>query len=58
MGKVVYQDVDISVDMLKAILVKYEAEILDSTVTWGRKLKFIVCGADYVILFGVALILN
>ena len=35
--KVVYHDVDIALDVLKAILEKYEAELLDSTVTWGRK---------------------
>ena len=36
MGKVVYQDVSIAVDLLKAVLAKYEAELLDSTMTWVR----------------------
>ena len=33
MGKVVYQEVAIAVDMLKANIANYEAELLDSTVT-------------------------
>ena len=37
MVKVIYQDVAISIYVLKAILAKYEAELLDSMVTWGRQ---------------------
>ena len=45
MGEVVYQDVAIAVDVLKAVLAKYEAELLDSKMIWGRKRKVIMCGA-------------
>ena len=51
-GKVVYQDIAIAVDVLKSVLVKYEAGLVDSTVTWGRKLKVIMCREYYIILFG------
>ena len=44
MGNVVYQDVAISVYVFTSILAKDEAELLDSLVTWVRKLKVILCG--------------
>ena len=53
--KVIHQDVAISVDVLKAILAIYEAELLDSTVTWGRKRKVIMYWEAYLMLFRGAL---
>ena len=55
MVKVFYQDVYIDVDVLIAILAHYETKLLDYMVIWGIKLKLIMCGAAYVILFGGSL---
>ena len=51
MVKFVYQNVAISAHVLKEILEKYEADLLDSTLTWLIKRKLIICGSVYVILF-------
>jgi hypothetical protein len=55
MGRLVYQDLAISVDLLLEILKEYELELLDKDVIWSRKRRVIMTGAAFVVLFAGAL---
>ena len=55
MGRVVKQDLGISVEMLKGILGIYEVELLESEVTPERKRMIIISGGCFVILWAGAL---
>ena len=55
MGRLVKQNVGISLEMLFAMLDIYEAELADETVTKARKRFVIVCASTFVILWAGAL---
>ena len=55
MGRLVNQNLGLSLDMLKIILNNYEDELVENLVTSERKRFIIMCGATFVILFAGAL---
>ena len=55
MGRLVKQDVGISLEMFLAMLEIYEVELADETVTKARKRLVIVCAGTFVILWAGAL---
>jgi len=55
MGRLVKQDLEISIEMLLAILELYESELADNTVTKTRKRCVIVCAGSFMILWVGAL---
>jgi hypothetical protein len=55
MGRLVKQDVGISLEMMLAMLREYEKELEDSNVGKERKRMVIVCAAAFVILWAGAL---
>jgi len=50
MGRLVKQDLGISLEMLNAILAIYEMELADDSVSQGRKIFVIVCAASFIML--------
>ena len=55
MGRVVYQDLAISVEVLMTVLEEFEIELRLAKVAQARKHEIIMCGAAYVVLFAGAL---
>ena len=55
MGRLVKQDLGLSLEMLFAILKGYEKELNDERITNERKRFIIICGAAFVILWAGAL---
>ena len=55
MGRLVKQDLGISLDMLQAILKSLDTELKDDNVSVERKRFIIICGAAFVILWAGAL---
>jgi hypothetical protein len=55
MGRMVKQDLGISIEMLRAMLEEYEKELEDAEVGIGRKRFIVVCAAAFVILWAGAL---
>ena len=55
MGRLVYQDLALSVDLLMEILSMYEAELSSSDVPWNRRRAVVMNGAAFVVLFCGAL---
>lgn len=55
MGRLVNQNMAISVDLLKEILQYYDQELEDSDLDPGRVRTIIICASAFVILFGGAL---
>ena len=51
MGRVVYQDLAISVEVLMTVLEEFEIELRLPEVARARKREIIMCGAAYVVLF-------
>ena len=55
MGRLVKQDLGISLEMLNAILAIYETELADDSVSQERKIFVIVCAASFIMLWVGAL---
>jgi hypothetical protein len=55
MGRLVNQNLGLSLDMLKFILSIYEEELLDENMSNDRRRFIIICGATFMILFAGAL---
>ena len=55
MGRLVKQDMGISMDMLQEILMLYDVELSDPKIDKARKRMIIVCAGSFVILFAAAL---
>ena len=55
MGRFVKQDLGISLKMMKAILERYDVELMDEQVDRDRKRWIIICGAAFIILWAGAL---
>ena len=55
MGRLVYQDLALSVDLLMEILAMYEVELSSPDVPWHRRRTIVMSGAAFVVLFGGAL---
>ena len=55
MGRFVKQDLGISLKMMRAILERYDVELMDEQVDRDRKRWIIICGAAFIILWAGAL---
>jgi len=55
MGRLVYQDLALSTDLLMEILSMYEIELASEDVPWSRRRSIVMSGAAFVVLFGGAL---
>ena len=55
MGRLVKQDLGISLEVLQRMLVEYEGELEDESVSIERKRFIIICAASFVILWAGAL---
>ena len=55
MGRLVFQDLALSVELLMEILQLYEVELSCGEVPWVRRRAIVMSGAAFVILFGGAL---
>lgn len=55
MGRIINQNLGISVEVMLEILKRYDLEITDEELPYERLRDIIVCGAAFVILFGASL---
>lgn len=55
MGRIINQNLGISVEVMLEILKCYDLEISDEELPYGSLRDIMVCGAAYVILFGASL---
>ena len=55
MGRLVYQDLALSTELLVEILAIYELELSSADIPWSRRRSIVMSGAAFVILFGGAL---
>jgi hypothetical protein len=55
MGRLVKQDLGISIRMLEELLRLYDIELREQSTTLARKRKIVICAGTFVILFGGAL---
>ena len=55
MGRLVYQDLALSTELLMEILSMYEIELASEDVPWSRRRSIVMSGAAFVVLFGGAL---
>ena len=55
MGRLVYQDLAISVELLLELLARYETKLETAEVPWSRRRMIVMSGAAFVILFAGAL---